>query len=498
MGPLSKASRIVSNATYLVREFISPTTRDVSHAQDYIQQPWPQPSPHRPGRLSPAVLHVPPPEIQHFLATVVARYIRTLKHEWPKAAAFAAQHASVVHSTDAEFIDIFVDSALGQLISPTLDPKDEDTFAPFMTERDVPYFKIDLHHVERIRPLSQDLYAAPTVTLLKKVGERFALVAIRCGNAVFSAKDGDAWTLAKLFVLQGAAMQIVLCWHGRIHFPHDAIAAVTKTILPRAHIVRQLLEPHFYMQLPLNFAVLYVNKSVLHNPQNEIYTPFVHDKETIFDFLTAAYEGVSGNSAFPAYRFTLFPPESCTEYGTFLRGLYDVIFEYVGAALDIMRKSDDASEQVSQLKTWADHIAGHIPGFPTSAELMQGETLQRTLTVIITNVSVHHSTDHYSYSQIPIERVPLRLRVPPPMPGFKFTGRERFVGHRDVFRHRMARDMYFMPTTLKRLVDVHEEQRDTPLAKSAETFTYALRQKYWEMGITKFIPLEEIATSIQY
>ena len=28
--------------------------------------------------------------------------------------------------------------------------------------------------------------------------------------------------------------------------------------------------------------------------------------------------------------------------------------------------------------------------------------------------------------------------------------------------------------------------------------TYALREKYWDMGITQFIPLEEIATSIQY
>lgn len=503
MGMLSSAAmkvletetlkRSLGDAAYLVREFISPNTREVSHAQDFLSAPWPQPSPHLPGRLAPAVLHVPQPEIKHFLDTVVARYIRTLKRRWPHAARVALSQPNAKIPSDQNFISLFVDSTMGQFITPLVDEADRRRFAPFLEGEDPgSFYKIDISHLDRLKSFSPDIYCAPTVTLLQKVGGTFRPKAIQCGEHLFTPEDRDAWSLAKLFVVQGAGIHVVLCWHSRIHFPSDAVAAVTKTALPRGHLLRDLLEPHFYTQLALNFAVLYVNKSVLHNSQREIYTPFLHTKESIFEFNCAGYEGIEGNSAFPPYRFWFEPPDGETEYSVFLKGLYGVVLAYVERALQPLPKNDPLTA------AWANHLHTHLPGFPSSEEIFQGDTLARTVASVITNVGIIHSADHCSYGRIPIERAPLRMRVPPPVPGMKLTGRERFVTYEDVFRQALAKEMYFEPTTLRRMIDVHEEHRGRPLEPLARQFGEELKQKYWDMGIVKFISLEEIASSMQY
>ncbi|MCO4762555.1 MAG: hypothetical protein KC502_13675 [Myxococcales bacterium] len=486
----------VNDAVYLVREFISPNTREISHAQEYLSAPWPQPSPHAPGRIAPAVLHVPQPEIKVFLDTIVARYIHTLRWGWPDALRTVIAEPNAELPSDAEFMAVFTETALGQEICPGLDERDQEDFAQVLkssvngSDRD--YYKIDTHHVDRFVPVRPDLYCCPTVTLLEKVDGCFTPRAIRCGSHVFTPTDGDAWSLAKLYAIQGAVLRFVLSWHPRVHFPSDTVVAVSKTVLPEGHLLHDLLMPHFYMQLPLNFAVLYVNKSVAQNRQREPYTPFLHVPESLFEFVSADYEGVDGNRAFPAYRFWEETPDGCTDYSTFIRGLYDVVLEYVAAVLTDELDGDDA------VAAWAGQIAEHLPGFPGSDEIFEGDTLHRTVAAVITNCGIIHSADHCSYARIPIHRGPLRLRVPPPEPGLKLTGRERFVNHEDVFRHALAKRMYFEPTTLKRMVDLHEQFRGHRIEPHARRFTEAFRDKYWEMGIVKYIPLEEIATSVQY
>ena len=46
--------------------------------------------------------------------------------------------------------------------------------------------------------------------------------------------------------------------------------------------------------------------------------------------------------------------------------------------------------------------------------------------------------------------------------------------------------------------DLHEEFRGHRIEPHARKFTRAFSDKYWEMGIVKFIPLEDLTTSMQY
>jgi hypothetical protein len=50
--------------------------------------------------------------------------------------------------------------------------------------------------------------------------------------------------------------RINLLDHVKVHFPNDTIDAITKSVLPKWHVVHQLLMPHFWLTLPVNNAVL--------------------------------------------------------------------------------------------------------------------------------------------------------------------------------------------------------------------------------------------------
>ena len=375
-----------------------------------------------------------------------------------------------------------------------LDAPDEHAFAAFLRQPRPghTFFKVDFSVMERVETLP-GLHVAPTVCLFSRdASGALEPLAIRIRELVLTPASGEAWELAKYFALQGAAHALIAVVHPRVHLPMDSINAISRTVLPRSHVLARLLEPHRYMQLPLNFAVLYVERSVAHNNQGELYAPFPGDRRSNLELMACGYAGIEGNSSYPPYRFSFGPPAIYSSYGPFLRAYYDVILEFVSRVTRHVVPGDPA------VVRWADAIASLLPGFPDGRDIFHANYLAEAASTFIHTVSVVHSADHFAYSREPMNVAPLRLRVPPPTSErMAPLDRTRLVWRRDTFRHWMAKRMYFDTGTLRRLVDVDYGFGIPELDAETRTFRAALRRLDGELP-HRYIPLEEIASSIQF
>jgi hypothetical protein len=108
-------------------------------------------------------------------------------------------------------------------------------------------------------------YTAGTILIYEHdstAGHRVTCIFLNDGVDASAGKDvcvrpGDpAWDLAKLYLLQGAAYHVQFVVHPALHFPMDAVNAITKSAVPVTHPLLQLLLPHSGYQLPLDHAVL--------------------------------------------------------------------------------------------------------------------------------------------------------------------------------------------------------------------------------------------------
>lgn len=468
---------------------------EVTRKKYSAKLPWPQPSPISFDGLAQTVLNVPEPEVQEFLDIVVSRYVKTLRRYWVDAASYSFQNPGLEPLNDFEFACLIEQTPLSRFLCPTLDPIDKLEFSKILKTNldDGEFYKVDFSALKNLTCLPK-LYVAPSVSLFEKL-KTGALIprAIRINGQVLQPKDTNAWELARYFVLQGGSLSLVAGVHPTVHFPMDAINALTKSIIPERHVVRQILEPHLFLQLPLNYAVLHIDRSVAHNNQREIYTPFPINKESFFSIMKAFYQGISENSAYPPYRFSLEPPVICSDYGLFISAYFETILEFVSQITATVKKRDP------YIRRWAHYISQAVPGFPSPEKITEENNLARALTCFITNVSVIHSADHYSYASLSINKVPLRLRQPAPTTNnMEKINLKKLVLWEDIFRHSMAREMYFKPSTVRKLIDVQyqfETERDQ---KIAVQFQENLRKLDSNLDGLRFIPLDEIASSIQY
>lgn len=456
-----------------------------------IKAPWPQPSPHDPLRLPPTVLHVPEGEVADFLARVVDRYVRTIRDYAPKALRYALRHPALETCPDDEFVQLLVDTPLVRCISEQLDPCDETVFADVRKPRGGTLLKVDTRIMEDLETLPGFHNGTGVALLHRKKSGDHSVLAIAYGGDVFTPDDGLSWEHAKTHLLQGATTALILGVHPRIHFPADPINALSKTILPPDHVLARLLEPHHYMQLPLDFAVLYIDRSVAHNNQQEIYTPFTLTRGGFLELMGRAYQGVPGNSAVPPFRFRAGGVQTYGQYGAFLDAYYQVMLPFVATVTARIPAGDP------HVARWADAIARYVPGFPDSTRIFQGDTLAQAVTTYIHNVSVVHSADHHAYAVTSVNKVPLRMRIPVPEKGVT-ADLSAALRRVDIFRHRMAREMYFKATTLKPLVDTQYAFGDGELQAAAETFRQSLRELDAALPTRRYMPLEQIATSIQF
>ncbi|MGB5082699.1 MAG: hypothetical protein WBO23_18385 [Burkholderiales bacterium] len=472
--------------------------------------PWPQPAPEHPTGQLAQVLHVPGPEMALWKRTVACMYRRLLLTVWPAGLWYAWKHPHLKEIDDARFSYYLSEALYSKFLAP-LDPEDERIFAAQLKAggADTRFYKSDFSPIEDIADETYaGTYATPGVALLRKDGANPArAVAIYLQRPKLLLTPGDAnrhaWNLARYFVLQGAAHRINLIDHAVVHFPSDPINAITKTILPKDHLLLKLLLPHFYLSLPVNYSVLEGAGSLINRTTWVIYSPFTAPGGVIRRLLPWGYVGKPGNSAYPRYRFRVRPEFPPSLYGEFLAAYHATIRRFVAQVMRQLMAAPVGSDALAWVSLWADHVAQWIPGFPDSGRIFEGDTHVDTVTTIIWDVSVAHAADHETLHNMPTDEIPFRLRVPPPasrdMPPYE---QDRLNNRWDIFQAWLTDRLFYQPHNQSWLKDVDYGFAEPELQRLNEGFRQDLRateNRLRDQGrVPIFAPLDDIAASIQY
>jgi hypothetical protein len=445
--------------------------------------PWPR-APWVDPAFYPSVLPTDAQDRRDHVEANVRRYLGQIAHYAPLAALRALRGPRLVPVSDARLVEILTQTSLGQFVSLALEERDRAAFRSVLAPA-VSHAKVDLSFMPT-EELLPGLHAAPTVTLLRHLGpDRYEVAAISLqGRVLLPGEPG--WELAKYFVLQGAQLRLVVSAHPRLHFPNDAVLGVTRTALSQEHPLRRLLTPHGRYTLGLHEGVIHHRRSAIHNSQREWYAAFPFTTEGQHKLVASGHHGVAGHADWQPYRFSdgLFGEH--VPYGRFRRDWFEEMSLYVDDALRHVRVDDT-------LRAWADHLAGWVEGFPDASALATPGTLVRTVASYLAAVSVYHSGDHYSYSTIPLEEMPWRLRRPPHDPGPWLP--DELLSPEDTFRQVLCHAMFFRPWVVCSLREA------APELPEARVFRVHLRRMdrldaRWEGS--SFPPSREIAASLQY
>lgn len=384
--------------------------------------PWPQPAPDHPmGQLS-QVLHIPERELKDWKKNVSRKYLWLFLTRWPLALWRAWTNKHYGEITDKKFDNYLTKELYSRYLSP-LDPIDKEVFAEQIGDTDpADCLKCDFICMEVIKPTYEGMHAAPTVVLLKKDENEYKATAIHFPDSkdslVLIRSDGEAWRLAKYFVLQGASHRINLITHAALHFPFDPINAITKTALPKDHLLFRLLIPHFRLALPVNHSVLEGEKSLISRTTWTIWAPFCAPGLTIRHLFPYAYVGKPEREAsYPAYNFPLENDENRSPYFEFLNAYRDTVKAFVRQFADLAFDKVwdlDGNTDWNYVTYWADNCSQWVPGFPNGEQIQNKEVFVEAIATIIWDLAISHSTDHDSIHQIPNNELVFRLRLPPP------------------------------------------------------------------------------------
>jgi hypothetical protein len=473
--------------------------------------PWPQPNPQRPLGEAPIVLNIPWQEQLLFGLTVGLGFSLSLTLGVPRAMLAALTSAVDRPIDDGWFSDTLTESSYSKFLTPLVGGDDEKAFAPVL-ERwpGATFYKQDFTAIRGVKPYD-GMYVAPTMVLVKEEpGQEGVQVERRKKRVVAMVVDDDlllepeqrdAWDRGKLFVLQGAAYGMLFTEHPNLHFPFDAINAITKSWLPQQHPIYQLLIPHLTFQLPLNVGVLASRLSVITDYRPTYYAPFTANmSDGLLDLFVAGYQGVPGRSGYPEYKFRDRPRQVFSDYGLFLMAYYEKSFLPFARAVAQVALEPEWREMTRQ---WAVYIAWYIDGFPGGDDIVNEDTLTRVLAHITWDLSLGHAADHKNFSSdVSPEQKFLRLRVKPPAgPQSEPVDMSAAVRWVDRFKMRLAHRTFFEPHVRTRLVDIDYPFTDARLGTAANGFFAELRQtEAWlrEQNIRNFMPLEEVPASIQF
>ena len=475
-----------------------PKARRAAVLPPLVRGPWPQPSPWFPDRMVPAVLHVPEDVKRDWFRNVRMRYLRQLVTETPGVYLWAKRNPGLRPVSDARFVELVTDATISKFLTPDLDAQDRRLFVTFL-DREGAFYKADF----RVMALVEDdaeSSAVPSVVLFRRDADgRYEVRAIALRDQVFDPRDGDAWELAKYFALQGAGVGQTLYMHPRLHFPTDAIVAIASTRLPDGHVLKELLRPHFRLELGISDSVLHGTRSVLR--PGHVYSPYPGTHAESLSIVQTLWTGFrhddgAPSAAYPPYRFPLDPPTIHSPYGTFLARYFETILSFVTEVLEAVPLTDP------DVLGFAHHAAEWIPGFPDAHDIVVPEQRARAIASVIFSITVAHSADHHLYAQIDPREVPFRLKAKPPRRGepTRFD-RRTLVSTRDLVAYAMCSRMYFHPHVVEWLVDVRYDFEPVSLRNAAERFHAALRAT--ERGITRdglrnYVPLDRIASSVQF
>lgn len=495
--------------TVFGRNYGPPPSEAKQHYRYAIRAPWPQPSPHAPDELAPTVLHLPEAELRDFKRLVMGRLTRQLRTRTVPAMQFAQREVSVPPLSDSDHVRHMTETLFSRQMTTELDDYDRAALGALPDDVGTVY-KLDFTPATLIEPVD-GFYVAGCIAYFarRSPGERCTPLGIvftepgtlrarerRAPPLLIRPCDGEAWELAKYFPISSAIYIGLNGTHPHVHFPSDSVNALAKAILPADHVLFRLLAPHLFIQLCLDFSVLYIDKSPQHNNLSEFFTGLAYDgKASPHRLMRAVYVGIDGNDSYPGYSFKRVLAPTHSDYGQFIDGYYRIIRAFVADVLA------DVSVADPHVRRWIDACATYVRDFPTSDELREQSRLFDTVAQVICNASVVHSVDHYSFGTIPVLERGLRMRVPPPTSrSHPPLDRKTFTTVDDRFRLCLTNEMHFDPTpfALTRLEDV-DYGFDAPALREANArFLAALRAYDADPGVKRHIPLHDIACSIQY
>jgi len=459
-------------------------------------RPWPRPPVAGHEGMGPTVTDIPFKMELDFQRHIGLRLALSMAVGLVEPLIWSQRHRKPAELDDVAIVELFFNTILSRNITFGLDPQDELVFERYLADRqegDVD-FKIDFSALSRLhtRP---DIYVAPTVTLGRIAADGSKrLVAMRVNGMTLTPADGNAWALSRHFLMQGAGLHGVLVHHTPLHFQFDAINAITTTLLPETHTLRRLLAPHFEFSLSLNRAALHSSLSILTNKAYLPFATFPGDSASIHHLQASGWSGIEGNRAYPAYRFARRPEPVYGDLGRFLDGYFKVIRQFTARVTETMAADDPL------VLAWADEVSEWLPGFPDAAEMRVPGVLADVTATIIWGTSVVHSTEHCGLvDDIPLDAIPLRLRVMPPvsrtMPALD---RRALTKSGDMFRQRVAWEMLVRDHAATSLFDTRYSFELPALKQANIQFLDDLKKVDEALPVRRYVPLRRIARSIQF
>lgn len=455
---------------------------------------WPQ-NPVLDERFAAPTLNLSREERQPHLKYNVTRYLGQVLSLTPIAAMRSIFGTRLAYLDNEKFNWMLTETSFAQYINPQLDPADKQVFKTFLTNDDISKFaKVDCAYMKQVDDTLPNIYVAATNTLMRANEEgNYKAVAIEIDNEIFTPTDGAAWELAQYFVFQGLQILHGLVLHPRLHFPADTINTISQMTLPKGHLLYKLIKPHTVFTLGLNEAVIHHKRSVFHNSQQEVYTPFPIKTDAIHDGLAIGFSGIEGNSSYIQYKFGSEIIGTHTMYGRYREQWFDHIHKFTKRITAKIKKGDIYVEK------WADHIHKWLPCFPNGKEIFEEGKLAWATAIYIATVSVFHTADHYSYTEIPIKYIPLRLRQPGPhIKRPEKLDRKKLVSREDFFRHQLGNAMFFKPVVLASLDKIRYYFRDPELKQAEMEFIEGFKDIDQRWKSTTLPVSTKIPVSLQY
>ncbi len=438
-------------------------------------EPWPESSFDYPYGQAPTVSNLPPEERDDWQAHVGDYYINnalgTTDNPTPfgiKSAEFAREKieknglSGYAKISDEDFLQLICEGLYSKYLGP-LDPQDEELFGVKSDEKNQ-YLKSDQTCMRVVKKPWEGEYVAPSIAIVRRdlplTDENkwnYELVAIALAekddtgeyafrpDLVFDAKDhqsSSAWWLAKYYVLQGAIHRINLVDHIKVHFPNDTVNGITKSVLPKWHLLQQLLLPHLRLTLPVNNVVLEGQRSIINRDTWYPWSPVTANGEEIRKLIPFSWGGYDyyfneKNSSYPRFCYSTNPNEQldanhpdaepvptfiglkASRYAEYLADYWEPILEYCTKVIDQLPEppsNPQASDlEWLEIQRWAHEISKLLPGFPDENAICDKEVLSKVCAQVIWNAAVVHSADH-SQLHMMIDKypVPFILRVKPP------------------------------------------------------------------------------------
>lgn len=457
------------------------------------QGPWPQPSANHPFGEVPGVLHIPFVEWIWWWMTVGLRYMKDWFFWWPVALIKAWKYGGLHELTDDKFSEIFYQTCYAKYLCDEISDKNKEIFKDYL-KVEKKYHIIDFSAMDLV--VAENGYnTEKTITLVEFDGKNGRPIAIFMRDYVVDASDGDLFLLGKYMCMVGASVHINVAEHPKLHFPMDAINAITKTAVPKNHILFQLLYPHFEITLKLDYQVLNSPMSLLENKWWMIYSPFGATSESLRDLTVIGYNGIKGNPSYHKYEYPLNGPRVVPgDFGVFHQSYYPVFVEFARKVLAEIPVGDYF------VTIWANYIHQQMPSFPDGEKIWQDDNLAKAVGVLLWDLTIGHAVDHRTYSEIPVCYNPMCLKTKAPeykTPGFKLN-LKKAVSTYDQMRWILASRLFYETWNVANMMEIDYGFSLPILNDHVRDFRKQMLEVEKNLKTKNLMPVEEIPTSIQY